>query len=65
MLSDPTRQIADGCFVGTIYCVFTVFPVLTRATSLGDGAGPGELWLLQCPVHPPVHLPGLSSHGDL
>lgn len=51
--------------MAALWVQFTVslpcFPVLTRATSLGDGAGPGELWLLQCPVH----LPGLSSHGDL
>lgn len=50
--------------VYNLLCLY-VFPVLTRAASFGDGAGPGELWLLQRQVHPPVNLPGLSSHGDL
>lgn len=62
MLSDPTRQIADGCFVCTIYCVFTVSPVLTKTTSFseqGNTGGVGVVLALQCQVYSLANLSGL------
>lgn len=59
MLSDPTRQIADGCFVRTIYCVLTAFPVLTKTTSFSEQGDTGESPALQCQVHSLVNLFGL------
>lgn len=59
MLSDPTRQIADGCFVCTIYWVLTAFPVLTKTTSFSEQGDTGESLALQCQVHSPVNLFGL------
>lgn len=61
MLSDPTRQIADGCFVCTIYCVFTAFPVLTKTTSFSEQGSTGDVLALQCQVHSLVNLSGLFS----
>lgn len=58
MLSDPTRQIADGCFVCTVYCVFTAFPVLTQTTSFSEQRSTEEVLALQCQIHSPVNLFG-------
>lgn len=58
MLSDPTRQIADGCFVCTVYCVFTAFPVLTQTTGFSEQRNTGEVPVLQCQIHSLVNLFG-------
>lgn len=65
MLSDPTRQIAYGCFVCTIYYVFTVFPVLTQAASCGERANTGKVLVLQGQVHSAVNPFGLFFLRDL
>lgn len=58
MLSDPTRQIADGCFVCTVYCVFTAFPVLTQTASFVEQRSAGEVLAWQCQIHSAVNLFG-------
>lgn len=55
----PTKQIADGCFVCTIDCVFTAFPVLTKTTGFSEQGNTGEILALQCQVHSLVNLFGL------
>ena len=58
MLSDPTRQIADGCFVCTVYCVFTAFPVFAQTASFAEQRSAGEVLALQCQIHSAANLFG-------
>lgn len=57
--SGPTRQIADGCFVCAIHCVFTAFPVLTKTAGFSEQGNTGETLALQCEVRSLVNLFGL------